>query len=140
MSPHCEALATQSLSCSELALERVLGFSLPVCQPQHCGERRNQGGGGQDDGVRSLGLKKRRVNAVFVYAGLKVLVAESKCAESNGNKSQMCPSVCTRGSCGSLQFILIAQVANLVANTWGNSLADFDLLKAAGRLSSYSGL
>jgi hypothetical protein len=33
-------------------------------------------------------VEKRRINAVFVYAGLKIFVAESKCAESNGNKSE----------------------------------------------------
>lgn len=60
----------------------------------------NQGGWGRSDGgVRHTQVKeqtelmeKRRVNAVFVYAGLKIMVAESKGAESNGNKSEAADS------------------------------------------------
>lgn len=37
-------------------------------------------------------------------------------------------------------FSLIAQVANLVDSSWGHSHEDFELLKAEGRPSSYSGL
>lgn len=34
----------------------------------------------------------KRMNIVFVYTGLKILVAESKCAESNENQSEAADS------------------------------------------------
>jgi hypothetical protein len=38
--------------------------------------------------VHNCFWRKRRINIVSVYAGLKILVAESKCAKSNGKTSQ----------------------------------------------------
>lgn len=45
-------------------------------------------GGGPSGKSKLHNSVEKRINAVFVYSGLKIFVAESKCAESNGNKSE----------------------------------------------------
>lgn len=57
-----------------------------MSEPGWVGEKRWWGKA--HSGQRADRTDWRRVNAVFVYAGLKIMVAESKGAESNGNKSE----------------------------------------------------